>query len=218
ARFVLPAGEDIYGMGGTEDSPASRGVVREMQFRINPDSTSSTNEVHVPVPLAIYPIAQLGFFAADQHPGAFDVGAARAGTMLITFNTQSLALHVYQGDARSILDQYTDTTGKPLLPPEWAWFPLQWRNSISQADLLDDAQQMRTLHIPDSTIWIDNPWQTGYNTFQFDTTLFPDMPGVMQQMNALGYRMLLWSTPYVSPSNDAADHAEGAAMGFFVTD
>src|SRR5262249_28495798 len=68
------------------------------------------------------------------------------------------------------------------------------------------------------TIWIDNPWQTGYNTFEFDTTRFPDIAGAVTQLGAQGYRMMLWTTPYVDPANDAADHDEGAAMGFFVTD
>jgi alpha-D-xyloside xylohydrolase len=217
ARFVLPVSEDVYGMGGTEDTPVSRGVVREMQLRLDTNSKSSTNERHVPVPLAIYPSSQLGFFAEDLHPGAFDVGAARPGQMLITFVTQALTLHPYQGDARSVLAQYLQGMA-PHLPPEWAWFPFQWRDSINQADLLDDANQMRANHIPDSTIWIDNPWQTGYNTFEFDTNRFPDIASVVQQLTAQGYRMMVWSTPYVDPANDMADHDEGAAMGFFVTD
>ena len=218
ARFVLPVGEDVYGMGGTEDTPVSNGVVREMQFRLDPNSKSSTNERHVPVPLAIYPMSQLGFFAADLHPGAFDVGAARPGQMLITFVTQHLQLYIYQGESRVVLQQYLETTGPAHLPPEWAWFPFQWRNSINQTDLLDDANQMRANHIPDSTIWIDNPWQTGYNTFQFDTTSFPDIASAVAQLTAQGYRTMLWTTPYVDPANDAADHDEGSAMGFFVTD
>src|SRR5262249_17794063 len=107
----------------------------------------------------------------------------------------------------------------PRVPPPWAWFPMQWRNSVSQADFLDDAAKMRANHIPGSTMWIDNPWQTGYNTFQFDTARFPDAAGTVLKLEALGFHLLGWSTPYVNTTGESADdHAEGAASGFFVPD
>lgn len=219
ARFVLPADEPLYGMGGTEDTPESMGVVREMQLRIDTTSTSSTNERHVPVPLAIWPRHQLGVYADEPRPGAFDVGAARPGTLLVTYATPRLALDFYAGDARAILTQYTAQTGAPRVPPEWSWFPIQWRNEVTQAQFLDDAMQMRANHIPGSTMWIDNPWQTGYDTFQFDTARFPDAADTVAQLESLGYHVLVWSTPYVNVTGPTADdHAEGAASGYLVTD
>lgn len=221
-RYVLPlAGDDeIFGTGGREDSPGSRGYVREMQLRVDLASDSSTNEVHVPVPLAIYPARALAFFAEEHRPGAFDVGVAREDRMLLTFATTSLALHTLGGDAFEVLDAYTSITGRPRVPPFWAFAPMQWRNvHDGTAQVLEDAHAIRMHDIPGSTMWIDNPWQTGYNTLEFDPERFPGIEAALQEIDDLGFRMLVWSTPYLSRGGPtAADYAEAAEASYLVTD
>ena len=48
-----------------------------------------------------------------------------------------------------------------------------------QTEILADAATMRTQGIPGSVVWIDNPWQTGYNSHLFDTKQFPDAKGTI---------------------------------------
>src|SRR5262249_34825722 len=133
--------------------------------------------------------------------------------------TRSLAMQVYSGDPIAVLDQYTKETGRPRAPPDWALAPMQWRNEGTQADVLDDAMQMRTLGIAGGTIWIDNPWQTGYNTFQFDPARYPDPAQLISQLTQIGYRLLLWSSPYVDAAAPTdGDHAEAAAANLLITD
>lgn len=220
-RFVLPlaAGEELYGFGTSPDTPAARGVVRPMQLLVDFDSESSINEIHVPVPLAIYPERAVAFFAEERRPGAFDVGAARPDQVLVTFATERLVLHTLPGAPLDALDRYTALTGRPIVPPEWAFAPFQWRNEHrDQAEVLEDAQAIRMHGIPGSTIWIDNPWQTGYNTFVFDPVKFPDPQAMIDELAALGFRSMVWSTPYVNKSGATADdYAEAVAMGYVVT-
>ncbi len=217
-RYVLPlaAGEEIFGTGGREDTPASREVVREMQFRLDLEAESSTNEVHVPVPLAIYPARALGFLVNELRPGAFDVG----GDLSLTFAAHALELRTFPGDAFAVLDQHTALTGRPNLPPEWAFAPMQWRNAHTDgAEVLADAQAIRDNDVPGSVVWVDNPWQTGYNTFEFDPARFPDPQQMITDLDALGFRALVWSTPYVNRSGPtAADHDEATTMGYLVVD
>jgi alpha-glucosidase (family GH31 glycosyl hydrolase) len=219
ARVVLPLAPDeaLYGFGMVPDSPATRGVLREMQFRVDTGKESSINELHVPVPLAIAPARGLGVFAAERRVGAFDVGRERAERTLVTFATSTLELHVYGGDAFAILDQYTAASGRPLVPPEWAFLPMQWRNEVSSGQVvLDDAARLRAEDIPGATVWIDNPWQTGYNSFEFLPDRFPDPQGLVDALEAQGFKCLLWSTPYLSPTGTAADFEEARAMGLLV--
>lgn len=219
ARFVLPLAddEDLYGFGEVADGPATHGVVREMQFRLDTGRESSLNELHVPVPLAISPARKLGYFAEDRHVGAFDVGAARQDATLVTFSTTQLTLHVYGGDAFAVLDQYTAATGRPAVPPEWAFLPMQWRNEVANGDVvLQDAQRLRAEDIPGATLWIDNPWQTAYNSFDFLPDRFPDPAGLIAQLRALGFHTVLWSTPYLSETDTAADYATAEQMGLLV--
>jgi alpha-glucosidase (family GH31 glycosyl hydrolase) len=94
--------------------------------------------------------------------------------------------------------RYVAATARPAVPPRWAFAPQQWRNEHRSSDeVRDDAQQMRALGIPGSTMWIDNPWQTGYNTFTFDEQRFVGVDALLAELRALGYRVVVWSTPYL---------------------
>ena len=68
------------------------------------------------MPLALYPTRALGFFAEEPRPGAFDVGAARADRVLVTFAATRLTLVPFSGSPFQVLDAYTARTGRPRLP------------------------------------------------------------------------------------------------------
>lgn len=222
-----PAGEPIYGFGESSGGAEATGQVREAQFRIDLDYESSLNEAHVPVPLALWPVTGVGLFMEDRRSGAFDVGARDPGVVSATFTLPDRGpyrAHVFTtpetSDPLALVRRYVALTVPPAVPPRWAFAPMQWRNSNeSSAEVLGDADMMRSLGIPDSTVWIDNPWQTGYNNFIIDETRFAQPDQLIADLTARGYKVLLWSTPYVDSAGImAADHAEAAAMNYFVTD
>lgn len=224
-QIALPRspGEPLYGTG---DSPARAnvaGTVREMSLRVDLQSDSSLNETHVPVPLVMWPRRGAGMFVADDRPGALDLGAADPERVTATFTLPARgAFRVYLYTAGSPLDlvrQYVALTATPAVPPRWAFAPQQWRNvHDATAQLLDDAQQMRTRDIPGSVMWIDNPWQTAYNSFVIDETRFAQIDDAIASLTAQGYKVVFWSTPYVGREAElAADHAEGVAKGYFAT-
>lgn len=221
-----PAGEPIYGFGESSGGAEATGQVREAQFRIDLDYESSLNEAHVPVPLALWPRTGVGLFMEDRRAGAFDVAARDPGVVSATFTLPDRGpyrAHVYKTatpDPLALVRTYVALTVPPMVPPRWAFAPMQWRNSNeSSAEVLGDADMMRSLGIPDSTMWIDNPWQTGYNNFIIDETRFAQPDQLIADLTARGYKVLLWSTPYVDSAGVmAADHAEAQAMNYFVTD
>jgi hypothetical protein len=226
ARVVLPmtAGEPLFGFGETFASADASGQVRELQFRPDARYESGINEAHVPVPLALWPGRGVGWFIRDRRVGAFDLGATRPGEVLATFGLPErgpLRFELFTAaEPLDLVRAYVAATARPALPPRWAFAPQQWRNEHrSTAELLDDARQMRALGIPGSTMWIDNPWQTGYNTFVVDETRFAGIDAALAELAALGYRVLVWSTPYLLPSGATADdYRTAAAAGLFVTD
>jgi alpha-glucosidase (family GH31 glycosyl hydrolase) len=226
ARVVLPlaAGEPIYGFGESFAGADAAGDTRELQLRVDNDSESGINEVHAPVPLALWPRRGLGVFVADRRVGAFDLGEGRPGAALATFALPErgpLPVHVFVGDEPlDLVRAYVARTARPAVPPRWAFAPQQWRNEHRSSDeVRDDARQMRALGIPGSTMWIDNPWQTGYNTFVFDEQRFAAVDELLDELRALGYRVIVWSTPYLLPTGATADDYVAAdAAGHFVRD
>ncbi len=233
ARLVFPRlpGEAIFGFGETFDSAVADNAVREMQLRIQPQSESGLNEVHVPIPLVLWPARGVGAFVDDPRPAAFDVGAERDDAVLATFALTEpgpLRTHIFvadQGpadgaDPLSLCRRYAALTALPAVPPRWAFTPQQWRNEHnSSAEVRDDASQMRSLDIPGSVMWIDNPWQTDYNTFEFDEARFDGSEALLGELNDLGYRVLVWSTPYINRNGlTEPDFLEARDKEYLVTD
>lgn len=231
-RLVLPldpgsaggTAEPIMGFGETFGGVDAAGGVRELQFRIDGDSESGINEAHVPVPLALWPRRGLGLFVPDRRVGAFDLGAGRPGAALATFGLPErgpVAFELFVADEPlDLVRRYVTRTSKPAVPPRWAFAPQQWRNEHRSSDeVRDDARQMRALGIPGSTLWIDNPWQTGYNTFVVDEARFAGFDALVAELRGLGYRVIVWSTPYLLPTGaTAADYAAADAARHFVRD
>jgi alpha-D-xyloside xylohydrolase len=225
-RLLMPRDptEPIYGFGESFVSAEAGGTVREMQLRVDTASESGLNEVHAPVPLALWPGRGLGLFVEDPRAGAFDVGAARADRVLATFTlTEPGPMHAHVYTAATPIDlvrEYIAMTALPAVPPKWAFAPQQWRNAHnSSQEVRDDAHAMRDLDIPGSTMWIDNPWQTAYNDFIFDETRFDEPQALLDELESLGYRVLVWSTPYVNRDGPTAgDFAEAREAGYLVTD
>jgi alpha-D-xyloside xylohydrolase len=232
-RWSLAAqpGEALYGLGEWFDALDHRGRVRPMQLRVSGVSDSGTNEVHYPVPFFVSTLGY-GVFAESYYPGAFDLGAADPAVYTITYAAAALPLRLYPApaaDPLAALDPYTARTGRPAVPPDWSFAPQQWRNEWADAaEMLADAMAMRALDLPGSCMWIDNPWQTAYNDFNFNTLQFPDPPGLLAALHDLGYRVIAWSTPYLDTSNDSGVRAgmnpntgglreTAEAMGWLVT-
>jgi len=219
-------GEPVYGFGESPAGANAAGGIREAQFRVDLDSESSLNEAHVPVPLALWPRRGAGLFVEDRRAGAFDVGRTDPGVVTATFTLPDRGpyrAHVYTTAPDRPLDlvrAYVALTVPPLVPPRWAFAPMQWRNeNVSATEVRDDADQMRALGIPDSTMWIDNPWQTGYNTFEFDQARIAAPDQLIAELTAKGYKVLVWSTPYVDNAGvTAQDYNEAVTNQFLVTD
>ena len=210
--------EVFFGFGELFDGPSSRGVVRPMQIMIDTKIASGYNEVHVPVPLAISPRGW-AMLVNDLHAGAFDVAKASKDHICSTFHTHKITAYLMTAkDPLELVERTVSLTARPALPPSWAFGPQQWRNVLkSQAELMTDASDMRKHKIPGSVVWIDNPWQTGYNTFEFDTKQFPDAKGAIAKLHGMGYKVLVWSTPYIN-TDQTAMYADAEKKGYFPID
>lgn len=194
------------GFGERFRGSSARGTVIPMQLHLG-GAESGTNETHVPVPFFVSPNGY-GVFVRTRYAGAFDVGATNAAAMRATFEAPSLELVFFvDPDPIKIIERFTRLSGLPRLPPYWAHGHMQWRNAWNSRDeLIADAQRLRAEGIPTTTIWIDNPWQRSYNDAVFDEARFRDPPSMLRELQSMGYRVLVWHTPYL----DAID-ADGVA-------
>ena len=88
--------------------------------------------------------------------------------------------------------------------PDWAYGPLVWRDENRDQDqVLEDVAIMRDLDLAVSGIWIDRPYASGVNSFDFKAEDFPDPEGMVASLHAQGYRLSLWHNTYVGERQEA---------------
>ncbi len=222
--------EHILGLGENFDAIDNHGKLRRMYLELLTSSESGTNEVHLPIPFLISSKGY-GLFINNNHKGFVDVGYNDPGQLCFSFAGYSLELHYFfkqpSASPLTFIGAYTLLTGYPPLPPKWAFGGMFWRDSYSlntgMDEVLDDARKIRSLHIPISVLWIDAPWETGENTFDYDTSRFTQPAVMISTLRNEGFNVINWATEYINDpvkSNEPATasyFSEGEQKGYFVT-
>ena len=217
-RLRVDPGEGFYGLGEYFDSVNHRGYLRAMQLELDTAIESSNNEAHVPIPFLIG-TRGWGVFVESPYPGVFDVATQSADLIEITFGTgaasaDGLAFHLFAADhPLDVTKLYYDVTGYPVVPARWALGPWVWRNeNDDQAQVENDLETIRTLDLATSAYWIDRPYASGVNSFDFELRRFPDPPRMITRMRDLGFRLALWHAPYVDDADAATADLFSYAM------
>jgi hypothetical protein len=52
---------------------------------------------------------------------------------------------------------------------------------------------------PPGVLTIDDRWSPDYGTWEFDTSTFADPTAMVQRLHDLGFTVMLWLVPFVSP-------------------
>jgi len=102
-----------------------------------------------------------------------------------------------------------------MLPPKWAFGMWKWRDWVwDEKEVYEDASMLQSLDIPASVIFIDSPWSNEYIDYEFNPEQFPDPERMISDLHEMGYKVLLWIVPYITPH--AANYQEGHKRGYFV--
>ena len=56
---------------------------------------------------------------------------------------------------------------------------------------------------------IDDRWQSAYGDLDFDAAKFPDAPGMVRQLQALGFKVTVWVMPFAQEDSAADRCARG---------
>lgn len=200
--------EGFYGLGEYFDAVNHRGHVRAMQIEIDTSIESGYNEAHVPVPFVLGTTGW-GLFVESYAPGVFDVANEVDNRVDAIFGPGKLAgegiiFHLFAEDhPLDLTEHYYAVTGEHKLPARWTLGPLVWRDeNEDEAQVLSDAETMRDLDLAVSGYWIDRPYATAVNTFDFSPDMFDDPAAMVARLHELGIRVGLWHTPYLD--EDAA--------------
>ncbi|MGO4373843.1 glycoside hydrolase family 31 protein, partial [Paenibacillus sp. MCAF20] len=71
----------------------------------------------------------------------------------------------------------------------------------TQDKLLHYARSIIEHGFPPGVLIIDDNWMQDYGTWDFEKHRFPDPAGMIRDLHELGFKIMLWVCPYVSPDS-----------------
>lgn len=82
--------------------------------------------------------------------------------------------------------------------PEWMFGHWVWEDESTQESAIALVDDYIAHGMPVSAIIIDSPWETGYNTFEWDNALFPDPQGMIDYFHSRDVRVFMWITGVIN--------------------
>ncbi|OWY69657.1 hypothetical protein B7486_20120 [cyanobacterium TDX16] len=200
--FVIPIKDnsDYYGCGERFGSLNHKGLILPMVSIDRPEAKGSVTYKPVPFYMST---RGYGLFVESFEPGSFDFNATDRDHVLLKYRASRLRIVFIDGpDFASILDDYTDLSGRPRVPPAWSFAPWKSRNvHNNREEVLADAELTRKHDLPGSVIVIDSPWETGYNDFTLNEKQFREPEAMFGRLRELGFHTCLWLTPFINSEN-----------------
>src|SRR5688572_29872546 len=146
-RLASSKREAIYGLTERlrDSPPIAPGVVDIPQDDVNPPEVGTLDRRGERIEMRVLPTFSLyapffqssngyGLAVDGTTVGVFDVAQSDPGTVSFRFEAGStpdsrrLVYRVFAGpDHGTILDEYTALTGRPIVPPDWAFLHWRWR-------------------------------------------------------------------------------------------
>jgi len=98
--------------------------------------------------------------------------------------------------------------------PDWVLGQFVWEDESTTASVRALVKGYQENGIPIAGVIIDSPWETAYNTFEFDAERYPGARELIDDLHAQGLKVILWVTCMVNTEDP--DYAYAREQGYLV--
>lgn len=167
----------------------------------------------IPVHVVVAPgRSHLGFWE-NSHRGRVEVG----DQLRATFEGGALRTYVAAGGVDVALERYTQLTGRPVVPPRWAlgYHQCRW-GYRTEAEVREVVAGFKERDLPLSALHLDIDYMDRYRVFTVDDEDFPDLAGLIADLDDEGVKVVTIIDPGVAKADDFALYREGHEQGMFL--
>ncbi len=213
---VMARDEQIFGLGEKSDRMNRRGGVYTMWNSDKPCYCIDEDPLYKSIPFFLSS-KRYGIFFDNSWKTTFDF----SGRKNYSFSAEGgeMIYYILTGeDYKDLLHKYIRLTGKPVMPPRWALGFSQCRGLYTREDLaLEVARRFRELEIPCDIIYQDIGWTENLQNFDWNPRGYRDPKGMLEQLHAMGYHVIVSQDPVISQKNKA-QWAEADSLGLLAKD
>jgi alpha-D-xyloside xylohydrolase len=211
-----PDTQAYFGGGQRFSSVNLRGTSLPLWISHGPDSNRQTSTNEIASPFFWCPC---GWGAAIDSDARGEIAFARpderGDAIRATIENNALDLVYYHGTPAQIVSAHTARVGRPQwTPPDWMWKPMVWQDgNTSTQSVMDLVNGMQSRNIPLGAVWLDNPWDAGQGSFDFDPARFADPDAMISDIHGKGVHLMVWLSPFVN----GAFATDAVAKGWTIT-
>lgn len=210
--WPLLRGEHLYGLG--ENTSAGNGSLHKEytvdQLWLKHDFVKCDK----PIPFMLSNQG-LGFSLNSSYASSYDLGRELPGRNAFFLDDHRFDAYVYlTTDPRRQIMEYTRFTGRPEMPPKWA-FGL-WSSYVEGQGVQPNVALYESLiesynkrNYPVSVIALDPYWQADkFTSWEWRRPTFSSYPSLLGKMRGNSLRLSLWSSPFLNENSEYLQEAQ----------
>lgn len=215
-QLDLGVGEKIYGLGERFTNFIKNGQTVDIW---NEDGGTGTEQAYKNIPFYLSN-KKYGLFVDNPGKVSFEVGSEKVSRVQFSVPGEEMSYSVIGGeDLKSILNTYTDLTGKAPLMPDWSyglWLSTSFTTDYDEKTVLEFVDGMAKRNIPLSVFHFDCRWmkELEWCNFDWDKSKFPDPEGLLKKLHDRGLKVCVWINSYIGQKSPLFE--EGAKNGYFI--
>jgi alpha-glucosidase len=218
AYKALRKDEKFFGLGEKTGALNRRGGTYKMWNSDKPCYSTSEDPLYKSIPFFMSSY-RYGIFLDNTYKTEFKLGAESEEYYSFEAPDGEFVYYfIFGKDYKEIQQQYISLTGKPILPPKWAFGFSQSRGLYTkERQALEIAAEFRKRQIPCDIIYQDIGWTQGLQNFDWQKSNYAHPVAMLDTLRSKGFKMIVSQDPVVSQSTKN-QWQEADKAGYFVKD
>ena len=209
-QLNLAVGELVYGLGEHFTPFVKNGQVIDIW---NEDGGTASEQAYKNIP---FYMTNRGYGIFINHTGkvSLEIGTEVVDKVQISVPGEELEIFfIYGANPREIIKRYTDFLGKPAQVPDWSfglWLSTSFTTNYDEVTVNSFLDGMAEREIPVSAFHFDCFWmkEFSWSDFEWDSAVFPDPAGLIKRLHGKGYRVCVWTNPYIAQMSSLFSEAK----------
>lgn len=159
-----------------------------------------------------------GYFLDNSSETFFNMGASQDRYYSFGAKNGDLNYYFFYGpDIKTVVERYTELTGKPYFPPIWALGYQQCRWSYNpDSNVVNLVKNFRHRKIPLDVIYLDIDWMDEYRVFQWNKEEFSNPKQLLEELKEQGVKAVTIIDPGIKADHNYFVAQEGIEGDHFV--
>lgn len=215
-QLSMNVGEYFYGFGEKFTPFVKNGQTIETW---NSDGGTCSDQSYKSIPFYVSSEGY-GVLVNSSDKVSFEVCSDTVSKVSFTVAGEQLEYFVIGGEnVAEVLQNYTDLTGKPALPPAFTfglWLTTSFTTDYNEETVTSFIDGMAERDIPLEVFHFDCFWMKEFQwcDFEWDKRQFPDPPAMLSRLKAKGLKTCVWLNPYIGQRSPL--FAEGKENGYLL--